>query len=349
MEINEPYISVVVVFHNAENTIGRTLHSLAAQTLDNVEYLFVDDGSTDRSAELLQDFVALHPEFTGKHRLISIGVQRGVGHGTLVGYTNARGRYVIRCDADDYMEPDALEVMWRACGDGKADAVFARYMREEPGKTTVVGFPAEVANLNDMKFDTIHFSLWNKLLRRSMLDDNEIVAFDGVDCWEDLGVVARFMAFKPEVVYIGKPLYHYVASSGQSLSSGNQGRQLEDHLMMALLLEQWLDERNLHDENEEFLTHLKFFAKVKMLRGRDKDVARWKKTFPEVNSRIMRMRHLKWPWRLLFSAVALLPVGFTQWVADCCDMFYPKIKADAVRPRPHDSHPNIPERKDIKK
>lgn len=326
MRDKKPDISLIVVFHNAESTLERTLRSLAAQTLPSVEYIFVDDGSTDHSVEVIQDFVALNPDFSGRHRLVRSATRRGSAHATVLGFAHAAGEYVMRCDADDYLENDALERMLASTDNGRHDIVMAPYFAERNGKKSTVGFIREPSSLNDMSIDTLHFSLCNKLLRRKVIDDHNIVPYDGIDCWEDLGVVARFMAMKPSVGFVDDPVYHYVAGS-MSLSRSSRGRLLEDHLVTALLVEQWMIRQGLDQQFEEFLNHLKFCAKVKMLRGRDKDVARWKKTFPEVNGRILGLRHIALHWRLVFAAVAVLPTSFTQWIADRCDMFYRSDRA----------------------
>lgn len=326
MSGKKPDISLIVVFHNAESTLERTLRSLAAQTLSSVEYIFVDDGSTDHSVALIQDFLALNPDFSGRHRLVRSTTRRGSAHATVLGFAHATGEYVMRCDADDYLENDALERMLTATGSGRYDVVMAPYFAERDGKTSIVGFIQEPSSLNDMSIDTLHFSLCNKLLRRRVIDDNNIVPYNGIDCWEDLGVVARFMAMKPSVGFVDDPVYHYVACSA-SLSRSSRGRLLEDHLVTALLVEQWMIRQGLDQQYEEFLNHLKFCAKIKMLRGRDKDVTRWKKTFPEVNGRILGLRHIALHWRLLFAVVAALPTALTQRVADFCDMFYSSDRA----------------------
>lgn len=339
-------ISVIVVFHNAETTIERTLRSLAGQRFDRAEYLFVDDASTDRTAEIIRDFMALNPDLSGRHRLITAPMKRGVACGTSEGIANSRGIYVMRCDADDYLASDALRRLWDASDHGEYDAVFAHYVREKGDRSAEVAFRRIPATLNDMPLDTLHFSMCNKILRRSILADNGIDLYAGVDCWEDLGLVSRFMLTGPKVKYLREPVYHYVAAPrGTTLSTSANDRLLREHLMMALLVEQWFVEHSADSAYEEFLTRLKFIAKVRYLRGRDKDVARWKKTFPEVNSRIMSLRHVRWYWRLLFCAVAIFPTGITQWVADRCDAFYRRPKATPSVVRPDASHPNIPEKR----
>lgn len=331
----KPDVSVIVIFHNAERTLERTLHSLAAQSLETVEYIFVDDGSLDRSVDVIRGFLALNPEFAGRHLLVQSPMQRGTGHATTLGLAHASGEYVIRCDADDILDSDGLRMMLNGSGGKTADVVAGDYFEEnETGRLKPHRFCPQVENLNDMPINTVHFSLCNKLIRRKLLVDENIVPFNGVDCWEDLGIVARVMALRPKFVSIGKPVFHYRVERGrESMSRSPRARLLEDHLVTALLLEQWMVERGLEKENEEFLNHLKFCSKVKMMRGRDKNVRRWKDTFPEVNGRIMGLRHIGLHWRLLFSLVALLPTGLTQWFADVCDVFY--ANPAAVPPNKH--------------
>ncbi len=312
-----PDISLIVIFHNAETTIGRTLKSLAAQTLLSVEYLFVDDGSTDMSVKVIEEFNLINPDFATRQKLITSPEQRGSAHATMLGLENASGRYVMRCDADDYLEPDALAALLEASAGEDNSIIMCPYVLESAGKSKTVRWKRAPRNLNDFAIDTLHFSLCNKLLSRKLLTDNKIFPYDGINCWEDLGIVARLMALKPRICVVDRPLYHYVHNAETaSLSRSGRERLLEDHLHTALLLEQWFNVHGLNNEYDEFLNHLKFCSKVKMMRGRDKDVRLWKKTFPEVNGRILGMRHIPLLYRLLFTAVAILPSWFTQWVSD---------------------------------
>lgn len=314
---NDVKISVIVVFHNAELTIERTLQSLLSQTLDAVEYIFVDDGSTDRSLLVLRDFIALHPEFNGRHILVDYPVQRGSAYATGMGIAHAHGIYIMRVDADDYLEPDALSLLWQASAEGTFDVVMAPIAIEEPGRTRLLTFKSLPRDLNHMAINTLNFSMCNKLLRRRMLDDNNIEPYPGIDRWEDLGIVSRMMALSPSIAYCAESPYHYVVDPARaSLSRSGSSALLHDHLLTALMLEEWFVDHKLQSQYQPFLNLLKFHSKVKLLRGKDKDVARWKQTFPEVNSRIMGMRQLGLHYRLLFTIVNILPISFTQWIAD---------------------------------
>ncbi len=320
-------ISVIVVFQNAEHTIERMLESFDRQNLDGVEYIFVDDGSRDRSVEVLRVGMVVYPSVARAHHLISLPWPRGTAYATSSGMSVASGEYVMRCDADDYLEPDALRLMWEGSENGKMDMVVAPYYRVEVGKRRLVTWRKVCAGLNDMPIDTLHFSLCNRLLRRSLIVSNNLEPFAGVDFWEDLGVVVRYLTYDPSIAYLQSPTYNYVRGSESltqraKLLENVKERVLQEHLTMALLIEQWMVNRGIADRYEEFLTRLKFIAKVKYLRGKYKDVEKWKQTFPEVNSRIMSIRGVGYHWRLLFRLVAVLPTSFTQWVANTVARFY---------------------------
>ena len=105
-----PSVSLIVCFHNAESTLERTLRSLREQTASDVEFIFVNDGSTDRSTEVIKTFMALNPDFAKRHKLIRTN-HGGLAHAYHIGIDNASGQYLMRCDADDYLEPEAVSIM----------------------------------------------------------------------------------------------------------------------------------------------------------------------------------------------------------------------------------------------
>ncbi len=318
-------VSVIIPFHNIEGSIERVVRSMALQSFEKIEYIFVNDGSTDRSVEVLRDFLALNPSFEKKVKFLSLEFRKGSAEALKVGIENAEGEYIIKCDADDYIDPTAFGMMYKEAGEGVYDVVIAPYYEHKGKRIKIVVPVRHIDSLNDMSLNTVHFSLCNKLLRRSLLEEKEILPYPGVDCWGDLGVVSRFMAFKPKVKVIDTPFYHYIIDPGKkSLSRDRKTRVLEDHLTMALLLEKWFNDNRFATENEEFLNHLKFLAKVKFLRGRDKEVGKWKCTFPETNAVIMSLRHIPLYYRVIFRIVYLLPTKLCQWMADKCDVFYRK-------------------------
>ncbi len=314
-------ISVIVLVHNAAGTVERTLDSIYAQTVKCREIVVVDDGSTDGSGEVISRWQNAHPHVTVIKKTHEVCT--GIATAATDGVEMCSGEWLMRCDADDTLPHNAFELLINEAERTGADVVWGA-MEVTDGRSVKLLQPVEgCADLNDAPVDTVTFSLCNKIIRRRLITDNGIYQFPGVACWEDLGVVSRILALKPKTAFITQAVYTYYVEPGKrSLSRSSRDKILKDHIKIAVSLEKWFDEHGLTGEYGEWLERLKFCAKVKLLRGKGKNVALWKNTFPEVNQNILGIKHIKFAYRLMFATVAILPVCVTQKVADFCDRFY---------------------------
>lgn len=111
--MSAPLVSIVTPCHNAEAFVGETIESVLAQTHGAVEQIIVDDGSTDGSWEVIQRYVAAHPE---RVRAMRLSGNRGGCHARNRGIADARGEFMMFLDADDILSPDALAALVEAAG-----------------------------------------------------------------------------------------------------------------------------------------------------------------------------------------------------------------------------------------
>lgn len=116
-----PIVSVIIAAYNASSFIGETLDSAMAQTLDDIEIIVVDDGSTDSTPDIVRSYA-------GRDRRISLIEQENSYAGTARnrGMDAASGKYLYFLDADDWIEPRALEVLVAAASKHRCDVVVAR-------------------------------------------------------------------------------------------------------------------------------------------------------------------------------------------------------------------------------
>ena len=105
-DIRQPLVSVLVPIYNVETYLEQCLSSLASQTLDNIEVLCINDGSTDSSPAIIQSFLDRDRRF----RLVDKS-NSGYGDSMNKGLDVARGKYVAILESDDFMEPDGLAYM----------------------------------------------------------------------------------------------------------------------------------------------------------------------------------------------------------------------------------------------
>lgn len=295
-----PYITVVMPVYNAAGTVERAIRSVTEQDFHDFLLVVVDDGSTDGTADVISWLHKEMPDF------LILSQPRNMGYTAAMtrGIQACPSNYYTFCDADDMMLPGALTALAEAAGDD-ADMVIAPYIRKEGEKVKVCRPRRDIRPLDDMPVDTTHFALWNKLLRGELLREYAM-PFAGIECWGDLGIVARVMAKGHKFVTIDRPVYLYECNPKvKSLSRSSNQRLLADHLAMARELTAWFDREGLNDVYAEFLRHLKFCAKIKLARNPGRNLRVWRHTYPEVNRHILSLRHIPLHYRLLFFAAYL--------------------------------------------
>lgn len=312
-------ISVIVPYHNAERTIQRTLESLSAQIFDGtVEYILVNDGSTDRSEEIVELYLRLDTGMAERTVLTAHQFRRGSASAYRTGVEKARGEYLIKCDADDMMHPDALSVLWEASAG--ADIVAAPYYeRCATGKNRIRG--SKIAEgLDRMAIDTAGFALWNKLVRRTLVTENDLLPTEGIDFWEDLSVSCRAIALARSISTTDTPVYYYYHDqlNPSMTMNGHTETITHDRLVYALLMEKWFVDQGLAELHRRFLDSMKFAAKIKLLQPPHPEPSRWKNTFPEVNGKIWRVNGISLPARLYCQMAAILPARLlrkaVEWI-----------------------------------
>ncbi len=115
-------VSVISPFYKVAPFIERCAESLLGQTLEDVEFIFVDDASPDESRELLEKVIARHPERDA--RIVTHEANKGLPAARNAGLAVATGEFIFHCDSDDWVEPDMLEKMYKAAADNGADYVY---------------------------------------------------------------------------------------------------------------------------------------------------------------------------------------------------------------------------------
>ena len=162
-----PKISVIVPIYNVSAFIGRCVESLMMQTLDDVEFIFVDDATPDNSMMALKEILACHPEREGRVKILHHEQNQGLPAARNTGMHEATGEYIFHCDSDDYVEPDMLARLYETAKEKQADFVWCdwyltlanseRYMKQPEYAT------AEEA-LRSMMAGGMKYNVWNKLV-----------------------------------------------------------------------------------------------------------------------------------------------------------------------------------------
>ena len=205
-------VSIILPVYNAASSIKQMLDSILTQTLSEFEVLMIDDGSTDESGRILDEYSAKDNRFKVFHKQ-----NEGVAMARQSGVDNAKGEYCIHADADDWMEPTMLEELYTEAKAKNADVVIADYfVKSKQNERICKQQPSALSPvhiLQDMFDNKIFGSLWHKLVRTDLYKKYNARFFKGINHCEDLLIWVQLLQH-PEVKlsYLPKAYYHYVVN-----------------------------------------------------------------------------------------------------------------------------------------
>lgn len=213
-----PKVTVCVPIYKSALYIEQCVRSLFTQTLDEMEFLFLNDSTPDDSVEILKRVLQEYPSRKNQVRIIEHEQNRGHFEVFKTLFTNATGEYVISCDSDDWAEPDMYEKLHTTAVREKADMVLCDYWTEWPDRKEYksIRFKGTKEELirNALK-GRYGFYSWVSFVRREVYQK---VTY--VDCGyiEDTPRFCQVLFYSQRYAYVAEPLYHY-RRQGQGITS----------------------------------------------------------------------------------------------------------------------------------
>lgn len=209
-------VSIIVPVYNVEKYVLKCLKSLAGQTYKNIEVVVIDDGSTDGSGLICDDFK--DKRFKVFHKK-----NGGLSSARNLGIKKAKGNILAFVDSDDFVKKDFIEKMLN-CMVGNIDIVVCGYNDERPKEEVLSGREATIRLLTEQ--ENIDLITCNKLYRKSLFLDNNIWFPEGKK-HEDTLTTYKLLSRSEKVQYILDSLYEYVVRDGSIMHSGKKEEQLE--------------------------------------------------------------------------------------------------------------------------
>ncbi|MDD3223500.1 MAG: glycosyltransferase [Clostridium sp.] len=219
-------VSVIVPVYNSSKYLERMIVSLFAQTLKEMEFIFVDDCSTDNSLEILYEYEKKDPD-----RVIIIKADKNGGPGGArnIGLQYASGEYIGFADSDDYIKPEMYACMYKKATEDDYDIVECGYYSERKNKEMMLwnkSMEGEVTFDNRvMMFVSCGF-LWSKLYKRKIISDSQIKFINKIQ-FEDLDFLSRLYCRIQKVGIVDKALYCYCDNPESFSNKGNRLKYLD--------------------------------------------------------------------------------------------------------------------------
>lgn len=220
MKTTEDLISVVVPVYNVVNYLEECLDSLIAQKYPNKEIIIVDDGSTDGSSRICD-------EFAEKYDCVKLIRQENAGLSAArnAGLEAAKGEFICFVDSDDYVLPGYIAKMHKTLIKNGFDICVCGYDNFIPPEMSLIGSEATIRLLTQqINMDIL---AWNKMYRRSLFIDYDIRYPKG-EIHEDNLTTYKLYSHAKRVSYIQETLYHY-RSRGNSIMKRTK---VVEHLKM---------------------------------------------------------------------------------------------------------------------
>lgn len=194
----EPLISVIVPIYNVEEYVWKCLDSLKNQTMKQIEVIMVDDGSTDKSREIAEEYVAkpgVWPDF----RLIKHDVNRGLSAARNSGIDIAKADWIMFVDSDDWVEPEFCMIPYKSAIEYNADLIVFPAEKKKDIPYGIVDSETAV-RLGDSY-------AWNKLYWRNLFDN---IRYPEGRVYEDLAITHKLIFTAKQIVMIPDVLCHHI-------------------------------------------------------------------------------------------------------------------------------------------
>lgn len=306
-----PQVSIIIPVYNVAPFIEKCARSLLEQTLENIEFIFIDDCSPDNSIEILKRVIEEYP-----NRNVSIlkqTVNKGVSAARELALSKATGKYIGFCDSDDWVDVDMYEKLVELAEKASADIVGCGYILHTENKVEEYRFPMNSDNRNSIFsfhcFGGIYGALWNKLIRKDFFHQHDKEMWKGITMWEDSCMMIPLRLHSSKTVFLDECLYHYNVNVN-SMTTKFSMKKVNDAIEATRRLEHYFLTEGFAEEAATLVSFLKIASKEVLLRFPEKEYVRmWKNTFPDRGGAIMH--HPGWSFLLKIRAllITLLPIS----------------------------------------
>ena len=291
MEIKRYKVSVIIPIYGVEKYIKRCAHSLFKQTLEDIEYIFVNDCTKDNSIKLLQEVINNYPQRKNNIKLIKTPRNNGLPQARKFGLSYATGDYIIHCDSDDWIEFDMYEVLYTKAIQDNLDIVTCDFYLSNSYTNLPIpcegNFKSNKEYLSDIISQKISNAVWNKLVKRTLYNNPLIHPIQNMG--EDLILNVQIILYANKIGHVSKPLYHYFhnpTSITNKKSKQDTIKKWEGINENIQLLENILKEKKiLNCYKKEIITLKencrKFILKPLIYKSEIRNL--WLNSFPDIN------------------------------------------------------------------
>lgn len=315
-----PIISIIVPVYNIKHYLPKCLDSIVSQTFTDFEVLMIDDGSTDGSGEICEQYSRKDKRFITIHQF-----NQGLSVSRNNGLQRTQGKYISFIDGDDYIHPQMLELLYKAIRQGHYDFSMVRYQSVGDGEQIVfqknispclheLSKKEVICGLFGKSWeDTMYMACWNKLYDSRLLTD---VRFTNIKPSEDLLFNVEVFGKVCKAIEVECNLYYYV-QRGTSISHSMSERLIIDRINVSYACLKFLSSGSVEEaycmtKLYKVLFSSRFRVRKEMYRRNV--IKRIKEVHKQVCKQFLRSKHISVFYKILFMGFFYCPLLYKVFI-----------------------------------
>ncbi|MGV8984105.1 glycosyltransferase family 2 protein [Clostridium sp.] len=246
-------ISVIIPVYNTQEYVRKCIESVLLQSLEDIEIIIVDDGSTDNSLSIIK-------EYEGNDKVILISKEnQGQGAARNDALDVCSGKYIAFLDSDDYIDKNMFEDMYIKANKYDLDMLICKYSCVDKNGIEIIGDDVEFVDSEIIDSDkcitefftsnAIEGFSWNKIYHNRLFKEKNIRYPTNMK-YEDIPTVFNLIIDSNKIGFINNKYYYYVQRAGSTTNDLNV-KNIKDHLLSIEMIGDMLKKRNLATKHEE--------------------------------------------------------------------------------------------------
>lgn len=288
-----PKVSVIIPVYNVEKYIEKCARSLFEQTLDDIEYIYINDCSSDNSMRILKEIISEYPDRLSQVTIINHDKNTGQSGARRDGMRIAKGDYIIHCDADDWVDREMYEEMYNAAIASNADTVVCDMVLEFKGRRVYMGYNS-ILDDHSLMYDCTapisveYCSMCNRMVSSKIYKKHPIYPYEKVNMWDDVGLAIRIRYYSECNIVINKAFYHYNKQNETSTTRRPILGRVKEQIECAKQLETFFKKEGEERKYRYFISYIKLMSKMDLM---ELDMELWTNTFPEAREHLYVLKN----------------------------------------------------------
>ncbi len=299
-------VSIIVPVYNVEKYIEKCVQSLLKQDFEwNIEYIFVDDKSPDKSIEILEKIIKKYPKKEWCIHIIRHTKNKWLSAARKTGLKKSHWEYIIHIDSDDWCDLNMISEMYKKAKETNASIVccdyFENYQKEEIYKKQNYS-SSSYENQILLLHWAVSPSTCDKLVKRELYFKHNIFPLAWMHIAEDRLLMIQLFLVAKNIVYLPKAFFHYRKNNPDSIMHNVNNKVWDDLKTYTLTIQKFLDKKGLNDKyKKHFLIGLLWLILW---------FAQWYKYKERVNDICPEADKLKYLWKNSSKSL-LAKIGFS--------------------------------------